>query len=558
MKMSKLKVNLLLLLLTIPSFVLLFTNKGFSFHDETQIVNLHQYVKAFNFGQFPPRWAPDMHFTYGSPYLEFNYQLPYYLGVLFNKIGFSLLNSYKLCLATSLLLGAFGIFYFASQITSLLIGFAAVLLYTYLPYRAVDVYVRGTVGESFALGIYPWILYTMFRLKRDGSLINIIFFSLSVAGLILSHQPSTLLGLPFIVGIFILSELLSKSFKSIKKLFIGLGLSVAVSSYYLVPVLLEKKYIQDVIPFNFYDHFPFIKQLIYSKWGYGSSNWGPYDDMSFQLGFSAIFVVVIATLFLIFKFRSIKNKSILSYLVFSLISFIFVMFLMNVRSSFFWQIFPYTNSIQFPWRLLSVSAILSSLIFIFLATLLKGKYQKIIVFVVIALSLASLGYFHPGTIVEHKDDYYLRRYLPNQVLFSGEDVSADYLDYTENYIPLPKNAVRPNKMPSAKINSYNKLTEINADFSNPYHITATLNAKSWDIIGVNNFYYPGWEIKIDNKTIATTLDNNGAMLVEIGEGVHQLTVDYHETPIRQLSNIISLASLILMTLFIIRSRFNHG
>jgi len=36
--------------------------------------------------------------------------------------------------------------------------------------------------------------------------------------------------------------------------------------------------------FNFKDHFPFIKQLIFSPWGHGASLWGPGDGMSFQVG----------------------------------------------------------------------------------------------------------------------------------------------------------------------------------------------------------------------------------------------------------------------------------
>src|SRR5687767_13269114 len=76
-------------LFTIPAVFSIFYHSFFTFHDETQIVNLYEFFKTIDLGQFPPRWGLDFHFNYGSPFLQFYYQTPYYIGYLFHKLGFS-------------------------------------------------------------------------------------------------------------------------------------------------------------------------------------------------------------------------------------------------------------------------------------------------------------------------------------------------------------------------------------------------------------------------------------------------------------------------------------
>lgn len=542
---------IILILAVIPAVVNLLTPKSFTFHDETQIANLHQFIKTINLGQFPPRWALDMHFTYGSPYPEFNYQLPYYVGFLFNKIGFSIFDSYRLCLALSLFIGAVGMYLFAKKISTPITSFAAAILYTYTPYRAVDVYVRGTVGESFALAIFPWILYCLVRLKDTQSKKNIFLLAISITCLILSHQPSTAFGLPILLGIFFISELIHKNYKFILSMFASLFSSLLLSAYYFLPVILEKSFIKEVLPFNFYDHFPFIKQLIYSPWGYGASNWGPYDDMSFQIGIVNLVVIVGAIIFMFLKAKTTKKLEKIYPFAF-LVAFFMVLFMMNIRSSFIWNINPFTNAIQFPWRLLSITSILTAAIFTYSSRYFPKKYLNLIS-IIIAISAFSLtiSYFHPGEITNKTDEYFLRRYLPNAVLLSGEKVSKDYLDYTENYLPLPINSTRPENVPDKKISSILSDTKIVFLDPNPFATRAKITASADDIITVNTFFYPEWNITLDNKPVDIVPDKYGAMLVFVPKGTHSLYIDFLDTPIRRISNIISLASWIIVTLFFI-------
>jgi hypothetical protein len=395
-------------------------------------------------------------------------------------------------------------------------------------------------------------LYSLLRLKEKQNLKNTAIFAISVASLVLSHQPSTAFGLPIIVGIFFVIEMIRKNYKFILSLFAGLFSSLLLSAYYLFPVLLEKGFIKEVIPFNLYDHFPFIWQLIYSRWGYGASNWGPYDDMSFQIGIVNLLVILAATIYILVKW--IKEKKIeKSYLLATLIGTFFVIFMMNIRSSFLWKINPFTNAIQFPWRLLSLTTVLTATLFVYMAKEIPKKALAILSLIIIFFSFSlTVSYFRPGEITNTGDDHFLRRYLPNQALLPGEKVSSEYLDYTENYMPLPLKAVRPTAVPASKITAVLPDTKISLIDSNPFDTKANVIMQSDDVLTFNTFYYPGWKISLDNKPVDITLDKYGAMKVLVPKGTHNLEIKFVDTPIRRISNIISLVAWITVVLFFIK------
>ena len=516
----------------------LFTNNGFSFHDETQIVNLFEYDKIIGQAQFPPRWSPDTHFTYGSPYPEFNYQIPYYLGVIFHRTGFTFLDSYKLVLASTLILGSLGIYLLGVTLASPIVGLAASFLYTFTPYRAVDVYARGTIGEAMALGLFPWVILALHKLKLKQNINTILFLATVISALILSHQPSTAFGLPIIIGIFAVSEVIKKNINFFKGLFISLGVTVTFTAYYLIPLLLEQKFIKPVSPFNFYDHFPFIKQLIFSPWGYGVSIMGPYDGMSFQVGFANLAVLLICLLFsliVIFKRKTLKH----SHLIITLLATGLVFFLMNIRSSFLWYIFPYTDSIQFPWRLLALIAVLTSYLYLLLLSI-SSKWQKLLLIVIPLIALINnYSYFRPGTIIDHDDNYYLRRYLPNQVLKEGETVSVEYLDYTEEYLPLPFNASRSGSVPLSVITASQYDTQIEILENKPFSTAAKVTTDRGDMITVHKFYYPGWVVSVDGMIQEIYLNKIGAISLFIDKGEHSISIVFRDTPVRFISNLIS-------------------
>ncbi len=542
---------ILTVLFTIPAVFSIFYHSFFTFHDETQIVNLYEFFKTIDLGQFPPRWGLDFHFNYGSPFPQFYYQTPYYLGYLFHRLGFSAVETFQQLLVFGFFAGSIGMYLLALQLTSPLWSFVCAVIFTFTPYRAVASYVRGSLGESLAMAFFPWVLLFSLRLYREPSFRKSIVTGLSWAILVLTHQLATIFFLPFVFLAGLLSAF--RKTKLLPYLFLSGIVSLGASAYYLFPTLLEQKFIQPSSPFNFYDHFPFIKQLIYSQWGYRASIWGILDGLSFQIGIVQWLLLAVSLLLTIPLLKSkmlSQNKTLFLYFVGS---FFVTLFLMNIRSSFFWNVFPFTQLVQFPWRLLMITTFLIPLIFAFITTIIPSKFTPYLAIIVLAVSaLSNLSYFQTGEIYDRNDDYYLHRFLPNQATQDKDSISQAYLEHTEDYVSLPTAASRPNSLPPAKLTATEPQTTIELNNNDPFDQEYTINSLKDEQLTFNTFDFPGWHVELDKQPIVHQKNNIGAIIFNFPKGEHLVTISYSDTPIRHTANIISFLSIAFVTFFLLK------
>lgn len=551
---TKLFYLLILLILIFPTFGFFLGNKMFTFNDETQIANLHHYFKTIDLGQFPPRWATDMHFEYGSPFLGFNYQLPYYLGYLGHLVNLENVVILKLLLALSVILGASGMFAVGLTITgSMFFSLFAAVLYSYTPYQSIDHFVRGSLGEVFALGFFPWIYLTCYSLTKKPNTFKVIALGILIGLLILSHQPAALVAIPFFTLIFLFWAIFSKKPSALFPLLRSIIIGLAVSAYYWIPVLFEKKYILTGGPFNYLDQFPFVRQLIYSSWSYQGANPFSSDTFSFQIGLINLAILAFSLIYL-FIHHPKKGKPDPNFWLFrlTLITTLVAIFLMNIRSNFVWERLGLLQAIQFPWRLLMFTTLFTPILYLFIVQDLPAKVSRSITAILLIASIAiNIGYFHPGLIVSRSDRYYNRIFLAREVLSPGETVSADYLNYAEDYAPLPKNAVRPKSLPLAKLTSKFKSTKIITTSTNPLLFKATVENLVTETMTFHSYNYPGW--KVSTNGYPAKIENNsiGAITFDLTPGKYNLVISYTDTPVRLFSNIISLATLTLTSLYLV-------
>jgi len=67
-------------------------------------------------------------------------------------------------------------------------GLVGALFYTFAPYRFVDLYVRGAIGECVAFVWLPLILYFGLKFSKEQKNIYLFGGSLSLGLLIMSHN----------------------------------------------------------------------------------------------------------------------------------------------------------------------------------------------------------------------------------------------------------------------------------------------------------------------------------------------------------------------------------
>lgn len=506
-----------------------------TFSDEVHTVNLHQMIRGFQTGQFPPRWAPDILYGHGHPLFNFYYPLPFYFGSLVNGIlNLTLIGSLKTVFFVGVLLSGISFYLLGREFASPLISFTASILYLYTPYRAVDLYVRGAVGEIWAFAFMPLTLYAFVRLVRKLNLKSLIFAGFSLGGLILSHNLISFLFIPFLL-IFITSYLLfyqnKFNFKRIKYSISAVLIGLIITTFYWLPALVEKKFVQFGTPYNPFDHFPFIKQLIIPYWGYGASVWGPDDQMSFQIGVINILVLVLVTGILCLKYKKIKRKVLFWITILGITGL--SVFMMNIRSGFIWKTLPISEYIQFPWRFLLFTTLTSSFLTLLINHLPKVISRYLSLLLIFGSLILSFNYFQPNEIRKVSEDYYLNRYLT-------EDL--DYLPSTKWMDERPKTS------PAKKILIDEPAEILNVIRDNPVSYKIEYQSSEEVEAYFNSLYFPGWEAKVDQRQLDMKVDGPlGLMKLDLPPGKRELTIVFTDTPIRKWTEMISIVSSWLLT-----------
>jgi len=539
----------LIILVSLMAIFPLFRPGFYPFHDEPQIANLYQMVRAISSGQIPPRWAPDMSFNYGYPLFNFYYPLPFYLGsFFFFLLNKSLVWSLKLVFLLSVPLSGICFYLFARKFFRKETSFAGAIIYIFTPYRAVDLYVRGAVGEMWSFVFMPLVLFFFINLIEKRSLKNIFFSGLSLAGLILAHNLTSIIFFPFFLTfcLAIIFQNKEKIYRLVSIIF-GLLLGLSLSAYYWLPAIIERKYIQPGTPYNPLDHFPFIKQLLSPKWGYGASVWGPNDQMSFQIGIANLLVVILITiLFFLDRKKIQKEKKFLLILI--LFFFVICVFLMNVRSWFFWQILPLGNYVQFPWRFLLLTTFFSSFLVGFFGDLSEKSFSKYLPFLLAVLAIiVTLKYFRPEKFIKVDDDYYLSRFFANRTSKGKREFFSDnYLKYSEDYLPLTIwTKKRPDSLPDQKIEI--KKGSLNFKEISPTFFEAEIEAEEPTEVIFHNYFFPGWEATVDNhKEEIKIKEPYGEISIPLSSGKHLLVIRFLETPIRLFADLITFVSLVIL------------
>lgn len=536
---SKYSLYYILLLLSVPAVRYLFVNGFFGVSDDLHIGWLYEMDRAIKMFQFPPRFVPDLSFGFGYPLFSFVYPLPFYIAEAFHLIGFSLVNSVKLVFGLSIPFSMFTMYRLLRYYMPKSLSLAGAVLYVYAPYRAVEIFVRGTIGEIVAFAFLPLIVLSFIKITdKNKSLKWIGIAGLSTAALVLSHNIMAYMFMPFLL-LFVVARVIwvSKDKKGATTRSIsGLLLGLLTSIYFWLPAIYESRLMQYDTVFNFYNHFPTLKQFITPYFGYGASVAGPYDTMSFYMGFTGLLVVLLGLIFFVKRYKSFcKDERI--FLLWGILIFFLSVFMMNHRSAFIWETIPFLPLFQFPWRFLAMITLANPIFLISFSKLNKGTASVISWSVITAAIVFNFNYFKTSEYLGRVDSYYLNRYIPLKV------ASSAYLETSEEYLRLPKNTEkRPDRLHKR---AYTDLpAELMIDEKNALNASvATISNIEFDL-NYNKYYYPGWSAKIDGEKAEIVPGKPyGQISILVPAGEHVVEVEYSEPLIRLMLDLVSLVSI---------------
>lgn len=530
------------LLITLSLLWPLFAGDYFTHHDDVQVIRIYEMDKCFKDHQIPCRWVPDLGGMYGYPLFNYYAPLPYYVGEFAYLSTGSLLFAAKFIFALSFI-GAYVFMYLlGAKLWGKMGGSLSAIFYALAPYHALNFYVRGAMGEMWALMLFPAVFWAAVKLEEKSNIINLLLFGGLLASLITSHNLSVMIFSPLILIWIIILSFRRKNSRFLWLTVSSVVLALLLSAFYLLPVLVEKNlaHLETMVGgyFSYTEHFKGFKKLLVERsWQYGSSirevSGGEKDGMSYQVGW----IHLLGWLLALFAAKALWNKKrwLSLTIIFSSLVIALSIYMINPRSEFIWKSIDSLKYLQFPWRFLLLVIFFISLIpgSIFLVNFKRKNLAWMLL--ILTVVVLNFSYFRPEKFIQTNDDK----------LLSGKDWDKQIKRSIFDYLPIYA------KEPPAELATqrYQVLTGDSRIYNfkeGTDWITFNAETRSHTIIRLSQYYFPNWKVYIDGQETKVEYKDNslGLMTIILGKGNHQVLARLEDTPIRTFANIATLVGLV--------------
>ncbi len=524
--MKKLKRHIVLfclvLLSLLPLWDLLHPGLPVTHDGQDHVARIANFYASLAEGNIVPRWASNLNWGYGHPILMFLYPLPSYAASLFHAVGFSFVDSTKLVLGWAFIASVFTMYLWASLAWGRLSGFAAAVLYAFAPYRFVDLYVRGAIGEHMAFVFPPLICYGILRK-------SFVITAAGTALLILSHNALSLMFLPLVVlyAIYVAYSETKRPLWLVAYASLGIVFGFLLSAFYWAPALFEGKYtLRDIVTASeFADRFvPWIS-FLYSPWSYGGGN-----ELSKWLGGGQLFVLIVSLAVIE------KTSKYQRFLIVTLLLLFFSLFAQTAIASPMWKGVTLLQKFQFPWRFLSVTTFLIAVIGALVARVLQtNKKRWVVVVLCIVTVIATVPMWRAKDYKTYPEPFFTGIY--NSTTDTGESSPIWSVRFMEQ---------RPDALSYLVPTSGDITVGERSTTTRTYEANVTAAARFIE----NTLYFPGWQVVINGSTLPSEKlifqdpAYRGLMTFDLDPGSYTIKFVFTETKLRRLSNYISLASFV--------------
>lgn len=511
---------------------------------------VYQVNKGFGEGIIYPRWFSISNDGYGSPTMIFYAPLFFWTTGFLNTFIPSLVLSVKITTFLGFLMSGIFMYIFLRNFCSHTGSLAGGIAYQLMPYHIFDFYCRQALAETFAFFWLPLILHFAYKGATEGRIRDWIGFSLSYAGLILTHIISAYL-FTFVVAFYTISlSVRERSLRVLPKFLGALFLGLSISAVYFIPMFFERRFVR-------------LEFLVSEgPWGTYLNNFLYLADKKLDPFYINLEQIVMlqaipsAVPLLLCYYGSRKYRDVPNFHLFAFFSsvFAFSIFMSTSYSNAIWEVVPGMPTIQFPWRWLMAST--------FAVSVLIGLTFDAFPFAYIkrdSLVRLSMVAFHAVVIASL---YLSSLYILTTEMIQGTDLTRMITDGNKavEFRPVwltdwKKDFSRENWVPVIFKEGKGRVDVVSwKTQSRVFKVDTTLPS----ILRVSTFYYPGWTAVINNKEIPIGIEkDSGAMLLSIPPGKNEVLLEFRDTPLRRTAKWISIISLFAALTGLIATRVNR-
>jgi uncharacterized membrane protein len=507
-KPSVLKASLFVVFFSLVISRTLFTNQLFRSDDlELHGARLANYYLSIKQGQVPPYWAPNLNHGFGYPVFIFGYHLPYMVSTFFYALGANIELSLNITIILLIAFGGLGVFTFSYlKNKNTFLAIVSSIVYQTTPYALTNIFVRGAIGEIAFLSFLPWVFVLIKTRDKANYLWHMILSILVFFGMVLSHPAFLMIFSPIVIGWLYLDGFFKDLFSPKKnKRAISFLLSAVIAlfltAWFWLPFLFERQFIDIAghsITQNFSKRYLPIKQLFFSKWGYGGADFSKEVDYFPATNGLAVLLVLILSLKKIFINRKKLNKY--KKLFFMLIVFFISIFLMLPISESFWHFSKVLPFLQYPWRFFGITTFSGIMILNHL------KVNRFFLIILIAISLHHLVFYtKPLSYISNSNNDWLEYFGTST---SDNELKPIWFDEHENIGITEK--VYLEKEANLEIVSWSGSNMI-------YRIEAKEDLR----VLQKTMYFPGWEVLVNGEMTEIDYENekySGRVVFDIEAG----------------------------------------
>jgi hypothetical protein len=509
-------------------------------HDTSaHLTYMYLFDAALDQGQLPVRWIEGVRPGHSQPLFSF-YQPGFYYAVeLVHSAIASLLLSTKLTILGAWWLGGAFLWLYLRPV-GIWPATLGALLFVRAPYLILDVFVRAALPEFVALSLAPVILWSLDRSLRSTDARYPMALALASAAMLLCHLPTVLMFVPVFLtytGFVRLSG--DTRGRWVARTGAACALGVGLASFYVFPAILElhltKIRALTSEYFDYRQHFVEPWQWFARTWGYGGSEPGTADGMSFQAG---VVQWIAAGLGLAVAARMVLagRRGHAGPLAYWLVVLTAGLFMTTSASSIIWNAVPPLAFIQFPWRFLTVVSLAIAIIGAHaLWSIKRHELQAIVVL----CAAGGLWWQTEGLL---KPSHYLARtsmYIDSPSWRLTPDASR--MAFIEpGYFP----ATVP-ETPRHHVERWwiaEGAGTVSPRSVRDHRLVLDVESRSGVALTIGAHAFPGWRVLIDGRDTSWTHDASGFIVVNVPPGAHGVEAVFGDTAIRAWANRVTLLS----------------
>jgi hypothetical protein len=533
------------------------------------LLNVHRLFeleKCLADGQIPCRWAPDMGGGYGYPLFVFYPPLSTWIAEGFRALGVSFLGAVKGAMLLALVVAGVSMFALARRFFGLAGGLLSAGVYTFAPYLAIDVFVRGALAEVWGMALLPLIFLTSQRaMAAPGrGLAAGLGCAFAWAALLMTHGITALMAAPFQLAWTLLWAARAHA------------LGLALAAWFVLPALLELQYVHSETLTSLYPWARFENNFLSpgelllggASWGHGP--FGTPDGMKLfvgplQLGLGLLAIAGMAV-------RAARgaggtgnataeaeadagaNTEEDSARAAGLLlggSALVAAFLTLPLSRPVWEIAAPLAFLQFPWRFLAIASLGFAFAAGWLAFALRARPKAswaLTAAACIAALVLGLRWFQPAAMYDVRPEA-----LANELAVArARHGLYDFLPKSVDLERFRASQPPPPALPAEGASPGVRVVSIERT-SDRVEVDAVMEGSEPGLLRVNVFAFPGWTLEIDGEPteLAESDDPYGRLHVELPPGARHVVARFENTPIRTASAWLSLAALLSGSVWLI-------